>query len=94
MNKEYGEQDTVEDLLSRLHTAMALIYKRSGLEIRMEPDAFYRFQQSLNGGSGNLISEYDYRQEEILLTTPVGRLRVIKDKSLGESSYFRRIANG
>ena len=91
---EYGENSVLSAILS-LHAALEMNYMRTGMAIRLEPDAFYRLTLELKGKDKfNPISEEIKKLGKISINTPAGPLDIFKDESLGKDGYdFVRYSN-
>ena len=88
MSNEYGETKSVIDAIHELHVALEMRYMRSRVEIRLEPDAFYRLQNEVKGKSQTQpISQDDFNRDEMVMNTQSGELTIVKDTTLGVNSY-------
>jgi hypothetical protein len=88
MSNEYGEVKSVIEAINELHLALELSYMRTGMRILLEPDAFYRLQNEINGKLRmQAINKEDYDKDMIKMNTPSGEIIILKDEILGKSSY-------
>jgi len=85
--KEYGHKSVVE-ALHELHVALEINYFRNGLQVSLEPDAFYRLALELYGKHiASSPTPEQLQAKSIETYTPAGKLVILRDDSLGENHY-------
>jgi hypothetical protein len=94
MNNEYGHKNVIE-AIHELHLSIEMAYMRTGMKILLEPDAFYRLQNEISGKLRmQVINKEDYDKDMIKMNTPSGEIIILKDESLGKSSYIPILSKG
>lgn len=85
----------VVEAIHNLQIVLEKEYLRHGMEIHLEPNAFYRFQNELNHKKaedsislGELLSQY------IVLTGPAGYIKIVRNDTLGECGLTQIYSEG